>query len=140
MRRTSQRGSPSRSRRGSSRLRAGDAGKGFAVVNAEVTRSLNEINDRVRRLSEVMAGIAVSSRRQTKDVDEMSHAVGQVNQVTQQNAASAEESAAVAAELLSQVEEMFGMIGAFRLSDPHVAPPVATKRPRPADLRAPPPR
>ena len=47
--------------------------------------------------------------------DQVSHAVNEMDKVTQQNAASAEESSSAASELSGQSEELASMVGSFRL-------------------------
>ena len=48
----------------------------------------------------------------------MTSAVGEMDKVTQQNAASAEESSSAASELNGQAEELAAMVGAFQLERP----------------------
>lgn len=70
------------------------------------------------KVAELLAEIAAASREQSQGIDQVNKAVGDVDKVTQQNAANAEESSAAAMELSSQagqmktmVDELLGLIG-----------------------------
>jgi methyl-accepting chemotaxis protein len=63
-----------------------------------------------------------------------------MDKVTQQNAASAEESSSAASELSGQAEELAAMVGSFKLGAGARAAPtsrLAAPRPRPAAAPAP---
>ena len=61
---------------------------------------------KARQLDELAAEVAGASREQTQGITQISTAVGQMDRVTQGNAASAEESAAAAQELETQARSM----------------------------------
>ena len=82
---------------------------------------MNEIVTKARHVDELAAEVAGASREQTQGITQINAAVGQMDKVTQGNAASAEESAAAAAELNHQaadlqatVTELLRLIGAGR--------------------------
>jgi methyl-accepting chemotaxis protein len=75
-------------------------------ISKQVVEALNLIVTQIRQVDELVAEVAGSSREQTQGVKEINTAVGQVDKVTQSNAASAEESAAAAEELNAQAEAM----------------------------------
>ena len=77
----------------------GQADAGWQLNN-EVFANLNEISTGIRKVSAVMAEIAAASEQQSTGVSQVSTAVEELNQVTQTNAASSEESASAAAERL----------------------------------------
>jgi methyl-accepting chemotaxis protein len=110
--------------------------EGGVAINQEVMKNLVEINDQVKKVSEVMDEIAAASEQQSHGVDQVNIAVEQVNQVTQQTASNAEESASAAEELASQASEMKGMVNSFALTmkrAPAVGPAVEhQKRTAPA--------
>lgn len=81
------------------------AGQGVEI-SSQVARTLNDIVAKVRQVDELVAEVADASREQAQGVTQMNTAVGQVDKVTQSNAASAEESAAAAEELNAQAETM----------------------------------
>ena len=75
-------------------------------INRKVTETLNEIVTKARQVDELAAEVAGASREQTQGIVQINVAVGQMDKVTQSNAASAEESAAAAQELNAQAEAM----------------------------------
>jgi len=77
-----------------------------ADISGKVAQALNEIVTKVRQVDELVAEVANASREQTDGIAQINTAVGQMDRVTQNNAASAEESAAAAEELNSQAEVM----------------------------------
>ncbi|MDR3457678.1 MAG: methyl-accepting chemotaxis protein [Verrucomicrobiae bacterium] len=79
--------------------------QGVGISNA-VAQSLNEIVTKARQVDELAAEVANASREQTEGITQINTAVGQMDKVTQSNAASAEESAAAAEELNAQAETM----------------------------------
>ncbi|MDR3457829.1 MAG: methyl-accepting chemotaxis protein, partial [Verrucomicrobiae bacterium] len=75
-------------------------------ISAKVVQALNEIVIKVRQVDELVAEVAGASREQTDGITQINSAVGQMDKVTQSNAASAEESAAAAQELNGQAAAM----------------------------------
>ena len=75
-------------------------------INSKVTTTLNEIAAKARQVDELAAEVAGASREQTQGISQINTAVGQMDKVTQSNAASAEESAAAAQELNAQAAAM----------------------------------
>lgn len=75
-------------------------------ISGKVAETLNEIVTKSRQVDELAAEVASASREQTLGITQINAAVGQMDKVTQSNAASAEESAAAAEELNAQAETM----------------------------------
>ena len=75
-------------------------------ISSKVATALNEIVTKVRQVDELVTEVAGASREQTDGIAQINVAVGQMDKVTQSNAATAEESAAAAEELNSQAEVM----------------------------------
>jgi methyl-accepting chemotaxis protein len=75
-------------------------------ITTKVADALNEIVTKVRQVDELVTEVAGASREQTDGIAQINVAVGQMDKVTQSNAATAEESAAAAEELNSQAEVM----------------------------------
>jgi len=71
-----------------------------------VAATLNEIVAKSHQMDELVAEVANASHEQTQGITQINTAVGQMDKVTQSNAASAEESAAAAQELNAQAETM----------------------------------
>jgi methyl-accepting chemotaxis protein len=90
--------------------------EGGVNINHEVLSNLREINEHINKVSEVVAEIASASDQQSQGIDQITGAVDQMNEMTQRNAANAEESAASALELDSLAHKMQKMVDAFELS------------------------
>jgi len=75
-------------------------------ISSKVAVTLNEIVTKARQVDELAAEVAGASREQTQGITQINTAVGQMDKVTQSNAASAEESAAAAEELNAQAATM----------------------------------
>jgi methyl-accepting chemotaxis protein len=71
-------------------------------ISAKVAEALNDIVVKVRQVDELVAEVASASREQTQGITQINTAVGQMDKVTQSNAANAEEGAAAAEQLNSQ--------------------------------------
>jgi len=85
-------------------------------VNRQVAEELNEINEQVRKATQVMSEIAAASEQQQLGINQINAAVEQMRQVTQQTAASSEESAAAAVELSQESSDMKRVVGSFQLT------------------------
>ena len=75
-------------------------------ISGKVVRTLNDIVVKVRQVDELVAQVAGASREQTQGLTQINTAMSRMDQVTQNNAASAEESASAAEELNAQAESM----------------------------------
>jgi len=71
-------------------------------ISTKVAAVLNDIATKVRQVDELVTEVASASREQTQGIAQINSAVGQMDKVTQANAANAEESAAAAEELNAQ--------------------------------------
>jgi len=79
--------------------------------------ALEEIVTSVTKATDLVAEIAAASNEQAQGVSQITIGLGQVDQVTQQNTAHAEECASAAEELASQAQLLQQLISTFRLSD-----------------------
>jgi methyl-accepting chemotaxis protein len=70
----------------------------------------------VKRVTEIMAEIAVASQEQSSGIAHVNASVAQLDQTTQQNAALVEQSGAAAASLHDQATDLRALVDAFRLS------------------------
>lgn len=122
--------------------RSSDAAKDItgliASSDAEVTEgvklvrlagdTLEQIVDASAAVSTTVAEIASASGEQANGIDEMSQTVSHMDEITQQNAALAEQSAASARTLLDQIAQLNGLIATFRTQDSRVATIPAARR------------
>ncbi|MCZ8102594.1 MAG: methyl-accepting chemotaxis protein [Burkholderiales bacterium] len=76
--------------------------------------SLGKIVGASKRVTETVSEISTASSEQANGIDEMSQAVAHMDEMTQQNAAMAEESAAASAQLTKQVQRLREQVGWFR--------------------------
>jgi methyl-accepting chemotaxis protein len=83
------------------------------VSNAGAT--MGEIVSSVRRVNEILDEISHASNEQSAGIEQVNRAVGEMDQVTQQNAALVEEAAAAAHSLKDQVDVLREAIGSFSL-------------------------
>ena len=94
------------------------------VQNAGST--MNEIVQSVQRVSDIIGEISSASAEQSDGIGEINDAVAQLDQMTQQNAALVEESAAAADNLKEQAQRLTQAVSVFRLGSVEaLAPPNA---------------
>ncbi len=79
-------------------------------ATVELAGILDEVVIGVVGVSELIEELATSANNQDRSVQELNTAVGQLDEVTQSNAAGAEESASAAEELSAQASEMDGLV------------------------------
>ncbi|MEG2046876.1 MAG: methyl-accepting chemotaxis protein [Comamonas sp.] len=82
---------------------------------AQAGKTMEEIVGSVRRVTDIMAEISAASHEQTSGIEQINTAVSQMDQVTQQNAALVEESAAAAASLQNQAATLADIVSVFQL-------------------------
>jgi methyl-accepting chemotaxis protein len=143
--------------------RAGEHGKGFAVVASEVrklaersqtaaqeigllTASSMRVAERsgellanlvpaIQKTAELVQEVATASREQAAGVAQVSRAMTQVDQVTQRNAAAAEELSSTADQLAAQAASLLKAMGSFQLTEAELLGParrtLAVKRAAP---------
>ncbi len=101
-------------------MRAADAAKNTAEIIEDTVRKVRDCSTMVtrangafgkvgggsRRIGELVAEIAAASGEQAEGIEQINKAVSQLDQVVQQNAAHAEETASASSELLHQAERM----------------------------------
>jgi methyl-accepting chemotaxis protein len=86
-----------------------------SVLVDRAGQTMGEIVGSIRRVSDIVSEISTASEQQSAGISQVGDAVGQMDQVTQQNAALVEESAAAAESLRGQAEELVQVVAAFRL-------------------------
>jgi methyl-accepting chemotaxis protein len=83
---------------------------------ASAGSTMGEIVASVQRVSDIIGEISSASSEQSDGIGQVSGAVGQLDQMTQQNAALVEESAAAAESLRDQAARLSQVVGRFRLN------------------------
>ncbi len=77
--------------------------------------TMHEVVDSVKQVTDIMAEIMLASREQSAGIEQITEAVTQMDDVTQQNAALVEEAAAAAQAMQEQVHSLNEAVGVFRL-------------------------
>jgi methyl-accepting chemotaxis protein len=77
--------------------------------------TMNEIVTAVKRVTDIMAEIAAASDQQSAGIEEVNHAIIQMDDVTQQNAALVEEAAAAAESMQDQAKALTVAVSVFKL-------------------------
>jgi len=93
----------------------GKVGAGTRLVQDAGT-TMDNIVASVQRVTDMIAGISAASTEQNQGVGQVNVAVNQLDQMTQQNAALVEESAAAAESLRDQARRLAGIVATFRLA------------------------
>jgi methyl-accepting chemotaxis protein len=105
-------------------LRAADAAKNTAdliegtvkkvkdggELVAKTSEAFTEVAKSSSKVGELVGEIAAASQEQSKGIDQVNVAVNQMDKITQQNAANAEESASASEEMNAQAEQMKGVV------------------------------
>jgi methyl-accepting chemotaxis protein len=92
----------------------GQVKDGVELVN-RAGASLTEIVDSIKKVAEIIAGIANASNEQAAGIEQVNKALTQMDEVTQQNSALVEENAATAKTLEYQAKAMDERVAFFRI-------------------------
>ena len=134
--------------------RSADAAKEIkTLIDASVTQiqqgstlveqagtTMSDVVTAVRRVTDIMDEISAASQEQSDGIEQVSQAVGQMDQVTQQNAALVQEASAAAASLEEQANRLEQAVDVFKLlgtqAATHQSLPSASSSPANAMLAA----
>jgi methyl-accepting chemotaxis protein len=139
--------------------RAGEHGKGFAVVATEVRKLaeraqkaakeigelagssvkvaersgvlIAELVPAIRKTADLVQEVAAASQEQSAGVNQVSKAMGVVDQVTQRNASAAEELSSTSEEMASQAASLLQTVSYFKLAEHGGASPRYRAQPAP---------
>ena len=85
------------------------------AISARVSNSLSDIVAKARDVDQLVAQISSASKEQSMGINQINEAVGQVDQVTQANSASAEETASASEELNAQSAELKSVVDSLNI-------------------------
>ena len=89
--------------------------QGAALVD-QAGKTMDEIVRSIKQVSDIVGEISSASTEQSDGVLQVVNAVGQMDQVTQQNAALVEESAAAAESMKHQAQQLVQAVSVFKLA------------------------
>jgi methyl-accepting chemotaxis protein len=109
----------------------------------ESGRTLSEIMESVKKVTDIVAEIAAASEEQSAGIEQVNNAVSQMDNVTQQNAALVEQAAAASKAMEQQSTTLQRQIGYFNTKDgsllasaaPAMSPAAASPRTRAVDIK-----
>ena len=81
----------------------------------ETGEAMHELMKGVDRVASMLGEISHASSEQSEGIGQVSVAVAELDRVTQQNAALAEETTTAAEQLLDQADRLAEMVGSFKL-------------------------
>jgi methyl-accepting chemotaxis protein len=90
----------------------------------ESGKTLEEIVGSVKRVTDMVTEIAAASREQNTGVQQVNHAVTQMDQVTQTNASQTGELSSTAETLTTQAQQLQALVSRFTLDDAGATKPV----------------
>jgi methyl-accepting chemotaxis protein len=94
-----------------------------STLAEDAGQTMQNIVSAVKRVTDIMEEIAAASNEQSTGIEEVSRAVTQMDDVTQQNAALVEQAAAAAGSLKDQAAELEASMAIFRTTaSSHAAP------------------
>ncbi|WP_312780613.1 methyl-accepting chemotaxis protein [Acidovorax temperans] len=96
---------------------------GTALVNG-AGHTMGQIVESIRNVASMISDISTTTLSQTRDINDINTAVARLDQMTQQNSALVEESAAASEGLRHQANELTHLISQFVLPQQHEALPV----------------
>ena len=80
-------------------------------------KTMDEVVVSVKRVAEIISGIALASVEQSQGIDQVNNALVSMDEVTQQNSALVEQAAAAAESLVEQANALTDVISVFKLAD-----------------------
>jgi methyl-accepting chemotaxis protein len=83
----------------------------------EAGDTMQDIVSQVKRVTDITAKITAASQEQSAGIESVNHAITQIDQVTQQNAALVEQAAAAAEFMEQEAQTLAKSVAVFRLAD-----------------------
>jgi methyl-accepting chemotaxis protein len=82
----------------------------------DATRTMNEIVNSVKRVTDIMSEITVASHEQSQGIQQVNRAISHMDEVTQQNAALVEQAASASSALEDQTVKLAQTMSIFRFA------------------------
>jgi methyl-accepting chemotaxis protein len=111
-------------------------GKGMNIAS-DTAKALEEIVGGASKAADLVANIAYASNEQATAISQINEGIYQVSQVTQNNTATAEESAAASEEMTSQAQMLKEMVSRFKLKKGRGSSKMSYVSPAPTYYEAP---
>jgi len=83
---------------------------------AKTSEAFSEVAESAAKVGELVNEISAASNEQAHGVEQVNNAMAEMDKVTQQNAANAEEGASASEELSAQARELQSMLATFKLN------------------------
>ncbi len=97
---------------------------------SEAGATMDRVVQSVRQVNEIMAEISAASGEQERGIEQINQAIGEMDMVTQQNAALVEEAAAAAQSLREQSDGLVDTVSVFKIREAqHGGPQVGRAAP-----------
>jgi methyl-accepting chemotaxis protein len=109
--------------------------EGGSALVAQAGQTMTEIVSSVQRVTDIMGGITAAAAEQSDGIAQVNVAVSQLDQMTQQNAALVEQSAAAASSMKDQAHRLASVVATFKLGGK-----LMVQTPQAAPYKAAPPR
>ncbi|MDP1970524.1 MAG: methyl-accepting chemotaxis protein [Methylobacter sp.] len=94
---------------------------------AQAGKTMEEIVSAIRGVTVIMSEIRTASVEQTSGIEQVNQAIGQMDEVTQQNAALVEQAAAAAESLEEQAQNLSVTVGRFTVDNGSVSSQVSSQ-------------
>ncbi len=87
-----------------------------AQIAEQTAAALKDIMSGTNKVSDLLEEIATASNEQSQGISQMTAGLNQIDEVTQRNTGSAEESATAAEELSGQAEQLHKLLSGFKIN------------------------
>ena len=94
--------------------------------------TMSEVVDSIRKVSDIVAEIASASGEQSTGIEQVNHAIADMDSSTQHNAALVEQSAAAATALRDQADKLAEVVALFHIDSNAMTAPKAVPAPAPS--------
>jgi methyl-accepting chemotaxis protein len=85
--------------------------KNGSSISKETSEAFEDILQKIEKTSNLIGEVSISAKEQSEGMNQIATAMGEIDQITQQNAATSEEAAAASEELNAQAHSMKDTVG-----------------------------